>query len=52
MRSNPNRKLAPDVFVVRGVAKEPPNAWDLGSREWANPEHRPKLTVSYLPPAK
>jgi len=35
-----------------GIAKEPPNAWDLASREWANPEHRPKLTVSYLPPTK
>jgi len=35
-----------------GIAKEPPNAWDLASREWANPEHRPKLTISYLPPAK
>lgn len=35
-----------------GIMKEPPNAWDLASREWATPEHRPKLTVSYLPPAK
>jgi len=35
-----------------GITKEPPNAWDLASREWATPEHRPKLTVVYLPPSK
>ncbi|HVR83567.1 MAG TPA: FecR domain-containing protein [Planctomycetota bacterium] len=35
-----------------GITKEPPNAWDLASREWATPEHRPKLTVIYVPPAK
>ena len=34
------------------ILKEPPNAWDLASREWATPEHRPRLTVTYLPPAK
>jgi len=43
---------APSQNFGIGVAKEPPNAWDLGSREWANPEHRPKLTVSYMPAAK
>jgi ferric-dicitrate binding protein FerR (iron transport regulator) len=43
---------APTLNFGFGVAKEPPNAWDLASREWATPEHRPKLTVSYLPPAK
>ena len=43
---------APTQNFGIGVAKEPPNAWDLASREWANPEHRPKLTVSFLPPAK
>ncbi|HLY11780.1 MAG TPA: DNRLRE domain-containing protein [Planctomycetota bacterium] len=35
-----------------GITKEPPNAWDLASREWATPDHRPKLTVITLPPAK
>lgn len=35
-----------------GVTKEPASAWDLNSREWATAAHRPKLTVSYLPPAK
>ncbi|MBV8880077.1 MAG: FecR domain-containing protein, partial [Planctomycetaceae bacterium] len=35
-----------------GVTKDPPNAWDLASREWATKDHRPKLTVSYIPPAK
>jgi ferric-dicitrate binding protein FerR (iron transport regulator) len=34
------------------IVKEPPNAWDLNSREWATVEHRPKLTVTVLPPAK
>jgi ferric-dicitrate binding protein FerR (iron transport regulator) len=35
-----------------GITKEPPNAWDLASREWATLDHRPKFTVSYIPPAK
>lgn len=35
-----------------GITKEPPNSWDLASREWATPEHRPKLTVTFFPPAK
>lgn len=44
--------LAPVTNHGLGIQKEPPNAWDLNSREWATKEHRPKLTVSYLPPAK
>jgi ferric-dicitrate binding protein FerR (iron transport regulator) len=44
--SNPRNNLG------IGITKEPPNAWDLASREWATPEHRPLLTVKYLPPAK
>ncbi len=43
---------APAANFGIGVAKEPPNAWDLASREWATPDHRPKLSVGYIPPAK
>jgi hypothetical protein len=43
---------APKENYGFAITKEPPNAWDLASREWATPEHRPKLTVTYLPPAK
>ena len=43
---------APGSNFGIGISKEPPNAWDLASREWANPEHRPMLSVTYLPPEK
>jgi hypothetical protein len=44
--------MAPQTNCGIVVVKEPSEAWDLASREWASAEHRPKLAVTYVPLGK